>query len=114
MRKKQSGLPLAITFTSVFSRANANLSLLACVDFRAPAYLLHLLPLRDGAHSRVEVLAASSRRYVLDPYPFAEPVQILQFPARQVKGEIFPSSAHLQREFHAAPVEILSVTPSAN
>lgn len=49
-----------------------------------------------------------------DPYPFAEPVLILQFPARQVKGKIFPSSAHLQREFHAAPVEILSVTLSAN
>lgn len=52
--------------------------------------------------------------HVLDPYPFAEPLQILQFPARQVKGEIFPSSAHFEREFHAAPVEILSVTPSAN
>ena len=39
--------------------------------FRAPANLLHPLPLRDGGYARVEVRSAGSRHFVLDPYPFA-------------------------------------------
>jgi hypothetical protein len=95
-------------------QATDNLSLLACVDFRAPAHLLHPLPLRDGRHSQVQVRAAGARRYLLDPYPFAQPELSFQFPARRVRGKSFRSSAHLQTEFHGAPVEMLSVTVSAN
>jgi hypothetical protein len=36
-----------------------------------------------------------------------------QFPARHVKGKLFPSAADLRRQFEAAPVETLSVTVSA-
>ena len=54
------------------------------------------------------------RRYQLNPYPFAQPELSFQFPARQVKGKIFRSSAHWQTEFHGAPVEMLSVTVRAN
>jgi hypothetical protein len=95
-------------------QATDNLSLLTCVDFRAPAHLLHPLPLRSGEYSRVEVTAVGSRHFVLTPYPFDKPSLTLVFPARHVRGSVFPSTAELQREFNAAPVETLSVTVSAN
>ena len=95
-------------------QANDNLSLLTCVDFRAPANLLHPLRLCDGEYSRVEVKAVGSRHYVLDPYPFDEPSITFTFPARHVEGNLFRSSAELQERFHAAPVATLSVTVSAN
>jgi hypothetical protein len=94
-------------------QAADSLSLLACVDFSRPANLLHSLPLRGGARSRVEVRRAGSQHFVLDPYPFAEAPLTFPFPARQVTGKLFSSSAKLQEEFHAAPVETLSVTFSA-
>jgi hypothetical protein len=89
------------------------LSLLTCVDFRAPANLLHPLPTRDGGHIPVQVRSADSRHFVLDPYPFAEPSLTFEFPARHVKGKLFSSAAELQTAFHAAPVETVSVTVSA-
>lgn len=95
-------------------QATDNLSLLTCVDFRAPAHLLHPLPLRGGEYSRVEVTAVGSRHFVLNPYPFDQSVLTFTFPARHVKGSVFASSGDLQREFNAAPVEALSVTVSAN
>jgi len=95
-------------------QATDNLSLLTCVDFRAPAHLLHPLPLRDGRSSRVTVTAANSRHYVLDPYPFDAPSITFTFPARRVQGKLFSSSAELQQKFHAAPQETLAVTVSAN
>jgi hypothetical protein len=88
--------------------------LLACVDFRAPAHLLHPLPLRHGRHSQVQLRAAGARPYLLDPYPFAQPELSFQFPMRPVKGKFFQSSAQFETVFHAAPVEMLSVTVSAN
>ncbi len=54
-------------------QATDNLSLLTCVNFSAPADLLHPLPLRDGGHSRVDVQSAGERHFVLDPYPFDQP-----------------------------------------
>jgi len=95
-------------------QATDNLSLLTCVDFSAPAHLLHPLPLRGGEYSRVEVTAVGSRHYVLNPYPFDQPALTFTFPARHVKGSVFQSSADLQKEFNAAPVEALSVTVNAN
>src|SRR5208282_263947 len=90
-------------------QATDNLSLLTCVDFSRPAHLLHPLPLRDAEYTRVEVRWAGSRHFVLDPYPFAEPSMSFQFPARHVMGRLFSSSEDLQRQFEAAPVEMLSV-----
>jgi hypothetical protein len=94
-------------------QATDNLSLLACVDFRQPANLLHALPLRDGSRCRVQVHSAGPRHFLLHPYPFAEPALTLRFPARQVAGKLFSSSEQLQEKFAAAPVETLSVTLSA-
>jgi hypothetical protein len=94
-------------------QASDNLSLLTCVNFSAPASLLHPLPLRDGGHSRVAVKSVGTRHFVLDPYPFDELSLTFQFPARHVKGRHFCSAADLQKEFAAAPVEMLSVTVSA-
>ena len=94
-------------------QAADNLSLLACVDFQRPSNLLHALPLRDGTRSRVEVRSAGSRRFVLGPYPFQEPLLTFHFPARQVQGKLFESAKDLQEKFQAAPVETLSVTLSA-
>src|ERR1700730_17931777 len=94
-------------------QASDYLSLLTCVDFRQPAHLLHPLPLRDGGHTPVQVRAIGTRRFVLDPYPFAETSLTFRFPARHIKGKIFSSSAELHHAFDAAPVETLSVIVSA-
>ena len=91
-----------------------NLSLLTCVDFARPANLLHPLPLREGGHARVKVRSAGSRRFVLEPYPFAAPSLSFRFPARHVTGKLFTSAAELQAQFVAAPPEMLSVTVSAS
>jgi Protein of unknown function (DUF3891) len=95
-------------------QANDYLSLLTCVDFQRPVNLLHALPARDGKHIPVQVRSVGSRHFALDPYPFDEPSISFQFPARHVKGKLFPSAAELQAAFHAAPVEMLSVTVSMN
>jgi hypothetical protein len=95
-------------------QATDNLSLLTCVDFRAPAHLLHPLPLRDGKYSRVAVKAVESRHYVLDPYPFDEPSITFTFPARHVRGKLFSSVAELQERFYGSPAEMLSVIVSAS
>jgi hypothetical protein len=95
-------------------QASDYLSLLTCVDFRQPAHLLHPLPLRNGGHIPVQVRAIAPRHFVLDPYPFPEGSLTFRFPARHVKGKIFPEAAELQREFHQTPAETLSVTVSAS
>ena len=94
-------------------QATDNLSLLTCVDFPRPANLLHTLPLRDGGYSRVQVRSKGSRHFVLEPYPFREPVLSFQFPARHVEGKAFSSRAELQAGFDAARVEMLTVRLSA-
>jgi Protein of unknown function (DUF3891) len=95
-------------------QATDNLSLLTCVDFRAPAHLLHPLPVRSGESQRVDVRVLGPRHFVLHPYPFSEPSLTFEFPARHVEGKMFSSPADLQKKFDAARVEILSVTVSAN
>jgi hypothetical protein len=95
-------------------QATDNLSLLTCVDYRAPAHLLHPLPLRNGEHTFVKVRTAAPRHFVLDPYPFAEPSLSFPFPARHVKGKVFASAADLQHRFNGATPQTLTVTVSAN
>jgi Protein of unknown function (DUF3891) len=95
-------------------QATDNLSLLTCVDFRRPAHLLHPLPLRGGGHSRVEVSWVAPRHFILDPYPFTELSLTFLFPARRVDGVVFKSATELQEHYNNAPVEMLSVTVSAN
>jgi hypothetical protein len=95
-------------------QASDNLSLLTCVDFSAPANLLHPLLLRDGTRARVEVHSAGQRHFVLAPYPFDRPQLQFSFPARHVKGKFFASATQLQKEFACAPVEMLSVTVSTS
>jgi hypothetical protein len=95
-------------------QASDYLSLLTCVDFRQPAYLLHPLPMRDGGHISVQVRAIAPRHFVLDPYPFPEASLTFQFPARHVKGKTYSEAAELQHAFNQAPVETLSVTVSAS
>lgn len=94
-------------------QATDNLSLLTCVDFGRPAHLLHPLPLRRGGYSRVEVRPVGTRHFALDPYPFGEPSMSFDFPARHVAGKMFSSSAELQKQFDASPIETLSVKVSA-
>jgi hypothetical protein len=95
-------------------QANDYLSLLTCVDYQGPVYLLHALPARGGQHIPIQARAIATRHFVLDPYPFSEPSLSFQFPARHAKGKHFSSAKELQDAFHAAPVETLSVTVSRN
>ena len=94
-------------------QATDNLSLLTCVDFSQPANLLHLLPLRGGGYSEVQVHPLGTRHFRLDPYPFAESPLTLSFPARHVSGKEFRTTRELQAQFGKAPVETLSVTLTA-
>lgn len=87
-----------------------NLSLLACVDFDRPADLLHRLPQCDGGASEVKVWPLGSRRFRLDPWPFAEKALTFGFPARKVAGKIFRSSAELEYVYNRAQEEELTVT----
>jgi hypothetical protein len=95
-------------------QATDNLSLLTCVDFRQPSHLLHPLPLRGGEYTQVHVRSVGTRHFQLDPYPLREPSVSFRFPARHVEGAVFSSSAQFQEKFAAAPVEMLTVTVSAN
>jgi hypothetical protein len=95
-------------------QANDNLSLLTCVDFQNPANLLHALPTRDGRRVPVHVRSVGIRRFILEPYPFAERTITFQFPARHAKGKLFSSTRDLQDAFEAAPQEMLSVMVSAD
>ncbi len=95
-------------------QANDNLSLLTCVDFQNPANLLHALPTRDGRRVPVQVRSVGTRRFILEPYPFAERTITFQFPARHAKGKLFSSARDLQDAFEAAPQEMLSVMVSAD
>jgi Protein of unknown function (DUF3891) len=94
-------------------QAHDYLSLLTCVDFQKPASLLHALPARNGKRIPIQARSIGTRHFILDPYPFAEPSLSLQFPAKHVKGKLFSAAKELQDAFAAAPVEMLSVTVSA-
>ena len=94
-------------------QANDYLSLLTCVDFQKPVTLLHPLPARGGKRIPIQARAIATRHFVLDPYPFAAASLGFQFPARHIIGKLFSSAKQFQEAFHAATVEMLSVTVSA-
>lgn len=87
-----------------------NLSLLSCVDYPRPADLLHALPLRDGAESRIAVESLGERHFRLAPYPFAASPLVFNLPARHVEGKHFTSVESLQKKFYAATLAQLPVT----
>jgi len=86
-----------------------NLSLLACVDYRRPATLLHPLPLKDGGYQMVAVESIGERSFKLEPYPFADSPLLFSFPGRHVAGKVFPNTEELRERFAAAPVALLQV-----
>jgi len=94
-------------------QAADNMSLLACVDYAAPATLLHPLKLKDGGTAEVRVTPLGQRSFRLDPYPLRERRVVLEFPARQVVGKTFASAEDLSQAFHTAKVETLTLTLSA-
>ncbi|MBV8673037.1 MAG: DUF3891 family protein [Acidobacteriaceae bacterium] len=94
-------------------QATDNLSLLACVDYRCDATLLHPLAQNDRRHQMVEVQSVGERSFRLNPYPFAESPLMFSFPARHVDGKTFSSAAELQERYAAATAMQLGVTISA-
>jgi len=61
----------------------------------------------------VEVTPIAPRHFRLDPWPFAEEQLTFTFPARHIDRHLFNQSNDLEKAFHAAPVDELSVTLSA-
>ena len=94
-------------------QATDNLSLLACVDYRQPATLLHPLPLNDGGYCSVAVRSEGERRFRLDPYPFSKPSLTFAVPARHVEGKVFGGAEELREQFAAAQVVELEITVAA-
>ena len=86
-----------------------NLSLLTCVDFAAPANLLHPLPLNHGGTAEVQVFPIASRHFGLEPWPFEKAELTFQIPGRQVTGHRFASHADLEAAFATARAESLEV-----
>jgi hypothetical protein len=91
-------------------QATDNLSLLTCVDYAAPATLLHPMRKNDGTQTGIQVTPQGNRTFRLTPYPFGESAVTLTFPARHITGKTFASSAELQHQFTNAPIEHLTVT----
>jgi hypothetical protein len=89
-----------------------NMSLLTCVDFAAPATLLHPLRTNDG-HQEITVTPLGDRSFRITPYPFDEEKITIDFPARHVTGKVFTLSSDLATLFTTAPVETLTLTLSA-
>jgi hypothetical protein len=87
-----------------------NLSLLSCVAYSQPAYLLHPLPLKDGSTLEVKVFPVAPRHFRLSPWPFAESDLTFQFPAKHVEGRVFGSSAELEERYSTAEEIQLSAT----
>jgi len=90
-------------------QAADNLSLIACVDFRKPATLLHPQAQNDGGYESVSVESIGERNFRLAPYPFVESPLTFLIPARRVEGKTFSSAAELGARFAAAPVVQLEV-----
>ena len=90
-----------------------NLSLLACVDYRRPATLLHSLAQKGGGYQPVAVESIGERSFKLAPYPFGDSPLIFRISARHVEGKTFGSAAELGERFTAASAESLEVRVSA-
>ena len=89
-----------------------NMSLLACVDFAAPATLLHPLLTHTG-HEAISVTRLDERAFRLTPWPLNQERITLNFPGRHVTGKTFALSSELAAAFAAAPIETLTLTVSA-
>ena len=94
-------------------QATDNMSLLACVDYGAPATLLHPLKLRDGGTAEITVAPLGGRTFRLHPNPLSEKCTSFQFPARHVVGKVFSSSEQLGKAFSNALIETLTLTLTA-
>jgi hypothetical protein len=107
-----------VTTEAVFNnfrllQACDNLSLLSCVAYTQPATLLHPLATTLGP-TPVAVEPLAERHFRLTPYPFDQPTLHFEVPARHVEGHHFDASSTLARAYHAAPVESLAITLTAN
>jgi len=89
-----------------------NMSLLACVNYAAPATLLHPLPTATS-HQEIAVIPLGERTFRLTPWPLDHERITIDFPARHVTGKIFTTSAELAELVAAAPIETLTLTLSA-
>jgi hypothetical protein len=87
-----------------------NLSLLTCVDYQAPAHLLHALPVTQGRGEPIMVQPIGVRHIRLKPYPFITSPLTFDFPARFVEPLSFSSNSQLREAFKSARVQLLSVT----
>jgi hypothetical protein len=94
-------------------QATDMLSLIACVDSRKPATLLHPLLQNDGSYQMVEVESMGERSFKLAPYPFTKSPLTFSVPARHVEGKTFSSAAELSKLFAAAPVVQLQIRVSS-
>jgi len=86
-----------------------NLSLLTCVAFEQEADLLHALPTNDGGAAEIKVSPLAPRVFRLDPWPFDLAEVTFDFPVRHVLGNLFESSADLEKAFDASPIQTLTV-----
>ena len=91
-------------------QATDNLSLLSCVGYRAPATLLHALPLKDGHAQEVKVTSSDLRKFRLTPYPLRSSPLTFKLPARHVEGKSFVSALDLQARYSRATQVELDVT----
>jgi hypothetical protein len=105
--------PEALTANFRLLQATDNLSLLSCVDFAAPATLLHPLLLRDGTSTEVNVQRTAERTFRLTPYPLREPTMRFTLPARFVPGTTFRTSEELSDKLSDAGLQTLEVTITA-
>jgi hypothetical protein len=87
-----------------------NLSLLSCVNYQAPADLLHALPVHGERQERVTVRPIGVRHFQLTPYPFKRTPLVFEFPARFVEQVTFSSREELRERFNSAKIQGLSVT----
>ncbi|MES2391870.1 MAG: DUF3891 family protein [Acidobacteriota bacterium] len=94
-------------------QATDNLSLLACVDFKGEASLLHPLRRHAGGATQVRVRRFAERSFQLAPYPFVKPHLTFTLRARFVPGQTFASAEQLRTLFNAASVQELAVSVSA-
>jgi hypothetical protein len=100
----------ALTENFRLLQATDNLSLLSCVDYAAPATLLHPFRLRDGASTEIAVTRTAERTFRLSPYPLREPKMQFNLPARFVLGTTFRTSEELSDKLADAGLQMLEVT----
>src|SRR5271155_530592 len=89
----------AITDNFRLLQATDNLSLLTCVDYAAPATLLHPMRKNDGTQSEIQVTPQGNRTSPPPPSPLSKPTLPLTSPARHITGKTFATPTDLQNQF---------------